>query len=261
VPLPTPTQVGDLAAQLNESFTLKFGQRAVFSAPGNPRVAATTLLEDSRCPMDTNCMAVGTARVMITVESGDPLRAARFDLSLRGTDLRGVGAFDGYVVKLVNVEPVPLQMGKTIPLSDYKITLRMIAKSLAVPQARLNEYFTLKLGQAVDFSDAPLRLLFDSVQQDSRCPLRAFCVTSGAAVLNVILSHDGIDERYAVQVGGKGTATNFPIVQTFTGAVYAIALTPYPQVEMASKEIAPSEYQATFVVPNPLQPYAVLPSR
>ena len=34
----------------------------------------------------------------------------------------------------------------------------------------------------------------------------------------------------------------------------ANALTPYPQQEFASKEIAPSEYQATFVVVNPATP-------
>jgi hypothetical protein len=86
----------------------------------------------------------------------------------------------------------------------------------------------------------------EPVSQDSRCPTRVLCATSGNAVINVLLEYGGKQERYTLD-----TEIAIARQRSQTFRAYSIllnALTPYPQSEFASKEIAPSDYQATFVV-------------
>ena len=244
--LPTP-----IAAGMNEPFTLQMSQAAILPDANHTRVTFTNLVEDSRCLSDANCIQVGRARVAIFVESAG--RLARFDLSTNRADLNAVGAFSGNLVELIEVMPLP-RAGAAIPPGDYRVTLRVKPGALDHAFARFNEPFALKLGQSVGFEDSSMRLTFESVQQDSRCPTRVLCATSGMAVLGVAASNGGANETYAVQVGGSEVITSFPVIRTVSVRIRANALTPYPQQEFASKEFSLTEYQATFVVVNPATP-------
>jgi hypothetical protein len=229
------------------------GEWTALSNANSTRVILTTLLEDSRCPSDANCMQAGRARVAITVDSGG--RLARFDMSSFGMDLNRFGSFNGNLIELIQVMPLAARVGSSIPLSDYRVTLRITPGSLDVTSAHFNEPFTLKLGQSVGFEGSTMRLLFESVQQDSRCPTRALCATSGTAMLGIQVIHESAKENFILQVGGNEVMTAYPAVRSVTVRIRANALTPYPQQEFASKEIAPGEYQATFVVINPAVPF------
>jgi hypothetical protein len=254
-PVVTPTSaalpVNGITARLNEPFTLGWSQWATLPEANNTRVFFTTLLEDTRCALDINCFQAGNVRVAVAVESGGKL--ARFDLSQRATDYRRVGAFNGYLVQFVDIAPAREHAAVPIQPIDYRLKLIVTRGSFAVTRARFNEPFTLKPGQAIDFEEGDMRLLFENVKQDSRCPTRALCATSGSATLTVRLIFSGINEQpITLQVGGDQVMTAYPIVRKVAGYIRASALTPHPQQEFASKEIAPSEYEATFLVIDPV---------
>ena len=252
---PSATRTPTLSAQPNEEhLTLRMGEWTALSSANDTRVILTTLLEDSRCPSDANCMQPGRARVAITIDSGG--RLARFDLSSFGMDLNRFGSFNGYLLELRKVMPLAARVGTTIPPSDYRVTMRVTVSSLDAASAHFNEPFTLKLGQSVGFDGSTMRLLFESVQQDSRCPISALCATSGTATLGVVITNQATSETLTVQVGGNETITTMPAVRNVTARIRVNALTPYPQQEFASKEIAPNEYQATFVLINPAVPFS-----
>lgn len=235
-----------LTAQLNETFTLGIGQWATLADAQNTRVFFTSVIEDTRCALDINCYQAGNTRVAITVESDGQL--AQFDLSANPADHRRVGAFNGYLVHYENLEPARKMASTPIPPKEYQVKLRMITGSLKVARARLNEPFTLKLGQAIDFEDVPLRLAFEAVPQDSRCPTRAVCATSGTATLTIRVTSGNATVSSPIEVRGKGVPMIVVLDQLVTVTIFANALTPYPQQEFASQEIAPDEYEATLLV-------------
>ncbi|MBI4671709.1 MAG: hypothetical protein HY741_08595 [Chloroflexi bacterium] len=235
-----------ITARLNEPFTLKLGQWATLPDANDTRVSFTTLLEDTRCPLDVNCVQAGKVRVGVSVESGGKL--AQFDLSSMPQDYRNVGAFNGYLVQFVEIAPARKTVNQPIPLGDYQLTLRVSAGSLDVAQARINEPFTLKLGQSVPLAGTDARVTFESVQQDSRCPARALCATSGAAEVVIAVQREDKTDRLTLSTNRDGAIKRSALFDT--AGVALNALTPYPQNEFASKEIAPKEYQATLVVVN-----------
>ncbi|MGB8647792.1 MAG: hypothetical protein WCF84_21340 [Anaerolineae bacterium] len=220
--------------RLNEPFKLKLSQWATLQDGRNTRIFFTNVPEDLRC-WSGNCPAPGRARVLITVESGGKL--AHLDLSTQPLDRRTVGSFAGYLVELVDLSPSP---------GDYVVTLRVTAGTLATAHPRLGEPFTLQLGQSASFENTDIQLIFNAVPQDSRCPARVTCATSGNAIVAVLLRRSGGLENFRLD-SDLGLAAQHP--QPFTAyIVYLNVLTPYPQAEFADKEIAPSDYQATFVV-------------
>ncbi len=253
-PTSTTASFSGVSARLNEPFTLQLSQWANLSDANNTRIFFTNVREDTRCPVNVNCYQPGRARVLVTMETGSPIRAALFDLSNMPADMRIVSSFGGYLVRLIGLEPAHT-INPPIPPGDYRVTLLVTTGSLSVTQARFNVPFTLKLGQSVGFDGSTMRLTFESVKLDSRCPTHVLCATSGTATLVVLATHDSATDRYSVDVRGNAVMTSFPAVRTVSVTINALALTPYPQSEFASKEIASDEYEATLLVINPAVPF------
>lgn len=203
------------------------------------------MLEDTRCALDINCFQAGKVRVSVTVESGGKL--AMFDLSSQPTDYRTIGSFNGYLVQFIDLAPARMTANTPIRLSDYQVTLRVNPGEFKVSQARLNEPFTLKLGQTVPLS-ADTHVTLESIQQDSRCPTRAVCATSGSAEVIIALQRGDKTDRLTLSTSRDRAIKRSTLFDT--AGVSLNALTPYPQNEFASKEIAPSTYEATLVVVN-----------
>ncbi|MBI5303035.1 MAG: hypothetical protein HY868_12935 [Chloroflexi bacterium] len=240
---PTLAATNGITARLNEPFTLKVSQWATLADANNTRVFFTTVREDSRCPVNVACVQAGKVRVLITVESNG--KSARFDLSNSPADYRQRGAFGGYVVELMDVAPRLQAVGTPMPMDDYRATLRVRAGSLVSSAPRLAEPFTLKVGQTVTLDDK-MQATFEAMQQDSRCPMRALCATSGTANVVVALQRDGKTERLTLDANPDSAFKRSTVFESYT--VFLNALTPYPQQEFASKEIAANEYEATLVV-------------
>lgn len=115
----------------------------------------------------------------------------------------------------------------------------------------LGQPFTLAIGQSATLSDAPVKITFDGVREDSRCPKQVNCVWMGRAVFDL-----------TAQVGESAPitltlATIHSPEKTDHAAFdgYEIALQgvqPYP--ETPDNPIKREDYRAEFVVQRAATP-------
>lgn len=100
--------------------------------------------------------------------------------------------------------------------------------------------FDLRVGESALTTD-DLRIKFDTVRSDSRCPLDAICVRAGEAVIAVTLSLAGEIPmgRELQTVPGKSQTTHSRFTITLS------SLAPYPR---SDRQIQQNDYIATFVV-------------
>jgi hypothetical protein len=101
--------------------------------------------------------------------------------------------------------------------------------------------FDLAVGQTAVTSDG-LRVRFDQVRSDSRCPMDALCVRAGEAEIGLTLSQPG-----AAAAGRElQTAPDDLAHASYSGFTITLSqLQPYPRSDRA---IQPADYLATLVV-------------
>lgn len=108
------------------------------------------------------------------------------------------------------------------------------------PDAVAGKPFDLKAGATSTLPDG-LRLKFERVVSDSRCPLDAICVWAGDATISVILDpSSGATTSRELHTQPAGSQISY--------GSYTIALTelvPYPR---SSRQTPAADYIATFVV-------------
>lgn len=103
-----------------------------------------------------------------------------------------------------------------------------------------NQPFDLRIGESALTTD-DLRIRFDTVRSDSRCPMDAICVRAGEAIIALTLSRAG-----EVAVGRELDTTPARSSATFLNFVITLSqLQPYPR---SDRQIQPGDYVATFVV-------------
>ena len=102
--------------------------------------------------------------------------------------------------------------------------------------------FILRVGQEALISGEGLRLRFDEVVEDSRCPLGALCVWAGQGVITLTIEGpDGAAGTLQLSTLPPNDATTF--LKQYD--IRLQALTPYP----ASDEgISAGEYRATLLI-------------
>ena len=86
-----------------------------------------------------------------------------------------------------------------------------------------------------------LRIRFDTVRSDSRCPMDVFCVRAGEAVIALTIGRTG-----EVPVGRELDTT--PSRSSTTHLNFTITLSslaPYPR---SDRQIQPGDYVATLIV-------------
>jgi len=107
---------------LNEPFEIKVGNSLVI-----PDGILITILnvEDSRCPADVLCVWQGEAKVLINVKKASQYLG---NFTLTSTAGQETQSFDGYSIKLVEVQPYPYSSKEIMP-SDYAVTLAVSKKS------------------------------------------------------------------------------------------------------------------------------------
>ncbi len=112
-------------------------------------------------------------------------------------------------------------------------------------QVQLGEAFTLAAGQDAAVSGEALKLTFDQVLEDSRCPKRVECFWTGQARLAVLVQQEG---RAPVSVEFNTNPAPGQNNQEATIGPYAIrliSLDPYPETPAA---IPVDDYRAVLIV-------------
>jgi hypothetical protein len=113
------------------------------------------------------------------------------------------------------------------------------------PGAAFRTEVTLRPGQVTAVASTPLRIGFDRVAADSRCPSTALCIQSGDAlvVFNVSVGDRGNAE---IRLRTRGGTTGDELVASVAGYELAIAgLQPYPET---TTPIPSSEYRVTVSI-------------
>lgn len=106
-----------------------------------------------------------------------------------------------------------------------------------------NEPFDLRIGESALTTD-DIRIKFDTVRSDSRCPSDVNCVRAGEAVIALSLSKEG-----EIPVGRELDTTPARSSTTFLNFTITLSqLQPYPR---SDRQIRPEDYIATFVVRAP----------
>jgi hypothetical protein len=101
--------------------------------------------------------------------------------------------------------------------------------------------FTLAPGEAARAAGGRLRVAFEDVVSDSRCPTGEQCIVAGVAEIAVRIGTDAPGDSYRLYTEGKE-----PRAVTHAGQVVTlISVEPYPK---ASRTIPKGDYRATFDV-------------
>lgn len=101
---------------LNSSFALKIEDTAKIDS--ELQLTVLDSIEDSRCPSSVTCVWEGTVSVQVNLINNG-LNLGNHTIRLGENDDTQI--FDGYLVKLITVEPYPLNTASIIP-SDYVLT-------------------------------------------------------------------------------------------------------------------------------------------
>ena len=108
------------------------------------------------------------------------------------------------------------------------------------PTVPLNQRFTLAPGESATVQDTSIRLEFERVSGDSRCPADAVCVWGGDAIVHV-RARNGGSASLELHTGDSSRAS-----ATHAGVrLELVELQPYP---FSSRTIEPRDYRATFTV-------------
>ena len=107
-------------------------------------------------------------------------------------------------------------------------------------RVRADQPFDLGVGQTATTTD-DLRIRFDTVRSDSRCPMDVQCVRAGEAVIAITLSLPG---EAAV---GRELET-VPAKSQTTFSRFTITLSSLAPSPRSDRQIQPHDYIATFIV-------------
>lgn len=228
---------------LDQPFVVRMGQSVAVPDAG-VRVSLTGVVEDSRCPRNVDCFWAGRAQLSFQLDGAE--RSARLTLSTQPPDGRTRAYWQGLALELVSVEPYPVYPDVKIAPEEYNATV-VVRKTAPPTTAKLNEPLVLKAGSSGQSEGENLRVTFLRVASDSRCPIQATCVTRGNAVVEATLeTPDGEKQSFSLNSDAPTGATRTPDEGPY--GIELLALTPWPRAGFASGELAPGEYEATFVV-------------
>lgn len=127
-----------------------------------------------------------------------------------------------------------------VALLAYAILGGGCAAHPAQPSAPLQQPFDLRVGTSATLPDG-MKVRFDGVTSDSRCPLDVVCVRAGEGVVAVSLS-----QAAGTQVQRELRTTPGASEATYAShTIKLVALAPYPR---STQPIGSAEYIATLSV-------------
>ena len=97
---------GSAAARQGDTVSLKIGQQRTVK-PSKVRIKFLSVVEDSRCPTDVNCIWAGNAKIKVLVSTSRTSREFEINTNLgpQGDQL------DGWAINLVSLTPHPTSKG------------------------------------------------------------------------------------------------------------------------------------------------------
>ncbi len=107
-------------AQTEQRETIKFGKQKKFSR-SKLTVKFVTVVEDSRCPQDVNCVQAGNARIKVEISNGTTKEVFEMNTTLGP---RGA-SFSGFAIYLDELLPMTKQNVK-INQKTYKGKFRIV---------------------------------------------------------------------------------------------------------------------------------------
>jgi hypothetical protein len=107
------------------------------------------------------------------------------------------------------------------------------------PTTPLDTAFVLGPGETAAVEQTELKIRFDRVANDSRCPADAFCIQGGDAQVRITVSGVGATREYDLHTGSMQPVTHGAFI------IHLVQLAPYP---FSSRTIAPGDYRATLRV-------------
>jgi hypothetical protein len=110
-----------------------------------------------------------------------------------------------------------------------------------VKEAALNQEFEIKVGQQVSIKKEGLRISFNSVAEDSRCPQGVTCVWAGNG--KVVLKLSKARKRSATMSLNTGLDPKQAAYRGYD--VKLVGLNPYPE---KNRKIKKKDYVATLIV-------------
>ncbi len=103
------------------------------------------------------------------------------------------------------------------------------------------ESFTLGIGQSSEITGEDLRITFNEVIGDSRCPKNAVCIWSGVVSFQVTLTYRGTAYPLALKQPGLTDQAE----DRFFDYSLTFRIDPYPS---AGETVKPQDYQLTMTV-------------
>jgi hypothetical protein len=107
-------------------------------------------------------------------------------------------------------------------------------------QTPLGQPFELRAGSSAAV-EGGLKVTFERVASDSRCPMDALCVRAGEALVALTISQDGRNAAAReLRTDAAGSETSY-----LGYSIKLLALAPYPR---SDRQILPEDYVATLAV-------------
>lgn len=119
---PSPMNIEQFS--LNNDFTLKYGASAQSKEDPDFTIRFDQVSNDSRCPVNVECIVAGQADVQLTLKKGAETEEAVLTYFPGGGNRENSNTtvFNGYTVKVTAVEPEKKADSQIKP-EDYKVKL------------------------------------------------------------------------------------------------------------------------------------------
>ena len=96
------------------------------------------------------------------------------------------------------------------------------ATNPSIPMVKLSDVFTLKQGESIQLANTPLKVQFERVVKDSRCPSGTRCVWSGVASINLNLSSE--NRTKSVQLDTLSQGSFHRVITVFKYTIHLVSL-------------------------------------
>ncbi|MBK8049117.1 MAG: hypothetical protein IPK16_19575 [Anaerolineales bacterium] len=266
-PEAAPDTDAGISVITDDPFVLAQGEQVALV--GRTVVLQVEQVEHTPCPPEQGC----TARISLHlgwIEDTVPTRQITLTATVDDTGavlpdtgmLQSVQLVDGVGIRLLAVTE-PTYEG-AIP-EDYRVRL-VLEPGPRMPNggvyAEPGEPFNLTPGYAATIGMDVLRVRFDSILEDSRCPANVLCVQAGKVMLGITISNS--EQRATNYVLGgstdeQGNLLGEPEIDHGGYTLRLSQVTPYPET---TEPISTTAYQATFVAIAPanaiVQPTAAI---